>query len=513
MKSSSEKENQAFIDLLKSKLDSTKKNQYDKGVVIYASDGIAAIAFLPQAKMSNVITFSSGETGIIMNLERDFVLASILGDSSSVKEGDFVTIKSDTFKIKTGLNLLGRVLNGLGDPIDGLGEIVGVESEVEKMAPGVMTRKSVHEPIQTGILAIDALIPIGRGQRELIIGDRKTGKTSIAIDAIINQAIINKDKDDNEKVYSVYVAIGQKLSSLARIVETLKKYDAMKYTVVISSTSSDSAAMQYFAPYVGCSIAEFFRDNKMHSLIVYDDLSKHAVAYRQMSLLLKRQPSREAYPSDVFYIHSKLLERSAKLSAEFGSGSMTSLPIIETQAGDVSGYIPTNVISITDGQIFLETSLFLKGIMPAINVGLSVSRVGSAAQVKAVKKFSSNLKLSLAQFRELEAFSQFASDMDESSKLMLARGEKMVELLKQNNFNPISMEAESALLLMANKNLMDFLSTKQIKDFKSKIIQELSSNHKDLCDKIEQSKDIDEDSQNQILEIAKKIISTLKDIS
>jgi F-type H+-transporting ATPase subunit alpha len=261
VKSSSEKENQAFIDLLKSKLDSTKKNQYDKGVVIYASDGIAAIAFLPQAKMSNVITFSSGETGIIMNLERDFVLASILGDSSSVKEGDFVTIKSDTFKIKTGLNLLGRVLNGLGDPIDGLGEIVGVESEVEKMAPGVMTRKSVHEPIQTGILAIDALIPIGR---ELRIGDRKTGKTSIAIDAIINQAIINKDKDDNEKVYSVYVAIGQKLSSLARIVETLKKYDAMKYTVVISSTSSDSAAMQYFAPYVGCSIAEFFRDNTIY---------------------------------------------------------------------------------------------------------------------------------------------------------------------------------------------------------------------------------------------------------
>src|SRR5690606_37686112 len=405
----------------------------ETGSVLSVGDGIARIYGLENVVSGELVEFSSGQQGLVLNLEEDNVGVAILGDFQSIREGDTVKRTGQIASVPVGKELLGRVVNALGQPIDGKGPINTTETRPpEATAPGIMQRKSVHEPLQTGIKALDALVPIGRGQRELIIGDRQTGKTAVAVDAIINQKGLG--------VYCVYVAIGQKQSTVAQVVDKLTQHGAMEYTIVVSAGASESAPLQYFAPYAGVAMAEYFRDNKMHGLIVYDDLSKQAVAYRQLSLLLRRPPGREAYPGDVFYIHSRLLERAAKLSDAEGAGSLTALPIIETQAGDVSAYIPTNVISITDGQIFLETDLFHSGVRPAINVGLSVSRVGSAAQIKAMKQVSGTLKLDLAQYRELAAFAQFGSDLDKATQETLARGARIVEVLKQGQYEPMAVE-------------------------------------------------------------------------
>ncbi|RKH40998.1 F0F1 ATP synthase subunit alpha [Corallococcus sp. AB049A] len=407
----------------------------ETGTVLTVGDGIARVYGLEGALAGELVEFTNGVQGLVLNLEEDNVGVAIMGEFKDIREGDSVKRTGQIASVPVGKGLLGRVVNALGQPVDGKGPIEATEHRrLEVKAPGIVKRKSVHEPLQTGIKALDALVPVGRGQRELIIGDRQTGKTAVAIDAIINQKGLG--------VYCIYVAIGQKQSTVAQVVEKLTKHGAMEYTTVVAANASDPAPMQYFAPYAGVAIGEYFRDNKMHGLIVYDDLSKQAVAYRQLSLLLRRPPGREAYPGDVFYIHSRLLERAAKLSDEEGAGSLTALPIIETQAGDVSAYIPTNVISITDGQIFLETDLFFSGVRPAINVGLSVSRVGSAAQIKAMKQVAGSMKLELAQYRELAAFAQFGSDLDKATQETLARGARMVELLKQGQYEPLSVERQ-----------------------------------------------------------------------
>jgi F-type H+-transporting ATPase subunit alpha len=419
------------------------RNQLQEiGEVVSVGDGVAKIAGLQSASMSSVLEFSSGDSGIVLNLEHDLVGAIILNKACAIKEGDKVTLKSKLLKIGVGNELLGRVLDGMGNPIDGKGEIkCSQESYVESPAPGIIQRKSVHRPMQTGIKAIDTLIPIGKGQRELIIGDRQTGKTAITLDTILNQK--------GKGVYCVYVGIGQKQSSMASLVHKLEQHGVMDYCTVISTSASDSAALQYLSPYVGCTIAEFFRDQGKDALIIYDDLSKHAVAYREISLLLRRPPGREAYPGDVFYIHSRLLERAAQMSDECGGGSLTALPIIETQAGDISSYIPTNVISITDGQIFLEKELFFKGVRPAINIGSSVSRVGSAAQIKAMKQVAGSIKLELAQYREMEDFAKFGSDLDESTVKILEKGRLLVEVLKQNQNEPLEVEEQILSIYLA----------------------------------------------------------------
>jgi F-type H+/Na+-transporting ATPase subunit alpha len=401
----------------------------ETGTVLSVGDGIARVYGLEGALSGELVEFANGVQGLVLNLEEDNVGIAIMGDFTEIREGDLVKRTGKIASVPTGRALLGRVVNALGVPLDGKGPIVGEQRRIELKAPGIVQRKGVHEPMQTGVKALDALVPIGRGQRELIIGDRQTGKTAVALDAIINQ----KGKD----VYCIYVAIGQKQSTVAQVVDKLTRYGAMEYTCVVAANASDPAPMQFFAPYTGVTIGEYFRDNKMHALIVYDDLSKQAVAYRQLSLLLRRPPGREAYPGDVFYIHSRLLERAAKLSDEAGAGSLTALPIIETQAGDVSAYIPTNVISITDGQIFLESDLFFAGVRPAINVGISVSRVGSAAQIKAMKQVAGTLKLDLAQYREMQAFAQFGSDLDKATQDLLARGARLVEVLKQGQYEPM----------------------------------------------------------------------------
>jgi F-type H+/Na+-transporting ATPase subunit alpha len=407
----------------------------ETGSVLSVGDGIARVYGLDGAQSGELVEFPSGVKGLVLNLEEDNVGIAIMGEFRDVREGDLVKRTGQIASVPVGKALLGRVVNALGEPLDGKGPIESTEQRrLEVKAPGIVKRKSVHEPLQTGVKALDALVPIGRGQRELIIGDRQTGKTAVAIDAIINQRGLG--------VYCIYVAIGQKQSTVAQVVDKLRHHGAMEFTTVVTAGASDPAPLQFFAPYAGCAMGEYFRDNKMHALIVYDDLSKQAVAYRQLSLLLRRPPGREAYPGDVFYIHSRLLERAAKLSDEEGAGSLTALPIIETQAGDVSAYIPTNVISITDGQIFLETDLFYAGVRPAINVGLSVSRVGSAAQVKAMKQVAGSMKLELAQYRELAAFSQFGSDLDKATQETLARGERLVELLKQPQYSPIPVERQ-----------------------------------------------------------------------
>ena len=414
----------------------------ETGTVLSVGDGIARVYGLEGVLSGELVEFSNGVRGLVLNLEEDNVGVAIMGDFKDIREGDLVKRTSTIASVPVGKGLLGRVVSPLGEPLDGKGPIVSTEPRrLEVKAPGIVKRKSVHEPLQTGIKALDALVPIGRGQRELIIGDRQTGKTAVAIDAIINQKGLN--------VYCVYVAIGQKQSTVAQVVEKLTRAGAMEYTVVVAANASDPAPMQFFAPYAGVAIGEYFRDNKMHGLIVYDDLSKQAVAYRQLSLLLRRPPGREAYPGDVFFIHSRLLERAAKLSDEEGAGSLTALPIIETQAGDVSAYIPTNVISITDGQIFLETDLFFAGVRPAINVGLSVSRVGSAAQIKAMKQVAGTLKLDLAQYRELAAFAQFGSDLDKATQETLARGARLVEVLKQGQYEPMPVEKQVMQLYAA----------------------------------------------------------------
>ena len=440
-----------------------------------------------------MVEFDDKTLGMALNLEEDNVGVVIFGDDRNIKEGDTVKRTGRIVDTAVGSELLGRVLDGLGNDIDGKGSIKSKERRmVDVRAPGIIPRESVSEPMQTGLKAIDALVPVGRGQRELIIGDRQTGKTAVAIDTIINQKELNKDKKDEEKLFCIYVSIGQKRSTVAQIVKTLEDQDALSYTVVVAATASDPAPLQYLAPYTGCAIGEWFRDNGMHALIIYDDLSKQAVAYRQMSLLLRRPPGREAYPGDVFYLHSRLLERAAKLNKENGSGSLTALPIIETQAGDVSAYIPTNVISITDGQIFLETDLFYQGIRPAINVGLSVSRVGSAAQVKAMKQVAGSIKLELAQYREMAAFAQFGSDLDASTQKLLNRGARLTELLKQGQYQPMSVEEQVLVIFAGVNGYLDDLDKEKVGEFERFLVESFKKNQKKLMQSIKTKKSLDD---------------------
>ena len=478
------------------------------GKVLSVGDGIARVYGLDHVQAGEMVEFNDGSKGMALNLENDNVGIVIFGDDRQIKEGDTVKRTKAIVDVPVGKELLGRVLDGLGNPIDGKGSLNKSikRKRVEVKAPGIIPRKSVNEPMQTGLKAIDSLIPIGRGQRELIIGDRQTGKTAVAVDTIINQKKINETNDEKKKLYCVYVAIGQKRSTVAQIVKTLEDAGAMKYTTVVSATASDSAPLQFLAPYTGCTIGEYFRDNGMHALIIYDDLSKQAVAYRQMSLLLRRPPGREAYPGDVFYLHSRLLERAAKLNENEGGGSLTALPIIETQAGDVSAYIPTNVISITDGQIFLETELFNQGIRPAVNVGLSVSRVGSAAQTKAMKKVAGSIKLELAQYREMAAFAQFGSDLDASTQKLLNRGSKLTELLKQNQYSPLTVAEQVVVIFSGVKGFLDNIDLNKIKEFENKLLDKIKADNMELLNSIDTTGKLDEN--NEI--ILTKIIEDLK---
>ena len=469
------------------------------GQVLSVGDGIARIYGLDNVEAGEMVEFSEGTKGMALNLETDNVGVVIFGDDSHIKEGDIVKRTGEIVDVPVGKELLGRVVDGLGNPIDGKGPINSKDKKrVEVKAPGIIPRKSVSEPMQTGLKAIDSLIPIGRGQRELIIGDRQTGKTAIAIDTIINQKEINKSDDESKKLYCVYVAIGQKRSTVAQIVKTLEDAGAMEYSIVVAATASDPAPLQFLAPYTGCAMGEFFRDNGMHGLIVYDDLSKQAVAYRQMSLLLRRPPGREAFPGDVFYLHSRLLERAAKLNDENGGGSLTALPIIETQASDVSAYIPTNVISITDGQIFLETELFFQGIRPAVNVGISVSRVGSAAQIKAMKQVAGTIKLELAQYREMAAFAQFGSDLDASTQQLLNRGSKLTELLKQGQYSPLKVEEQVVSIFAGVKGFLDDIQNSKIKDFEDQLLSAIKSQSPDILENIVSSGKLDETNEKKL---------------
>lgn len=442
------------------------------GQVLSVGDGIARIYGLDNVQAGEMVEFTGGIRGMALNLEEDNVGVVIFGSDRDIAEGDMVKRTGDIVAVPVGKGLLGRVVDPLGNPLDGKGPITAeTQCEVDVKAPGIIPRKSVHEPMQTGLKAVDALIPIGRGQRELIIGDRQTGKTAIAIDAILNQKTVNATDDESRKLYCVYVAIGQKRSSVAQIVKTLEENGALEYSIIVAATASDPAPLQFLAPFAGCTMGEYFRDNKMHALIVYDDLSKQAVAYRQMSLLLRRPPGREAYPGDVFYLHSRLLERAAKMNDDAGGGSMTALPIIETQANDVSAYIPTNVISITDGQIFLETDLFYQGIRPAVNVGLSVSRVGSSAQIKAMKQVAGKIKGDLAQYREMAAFAQFGSDLDATTQRLLHRGERLTELLKQRQFSPLNV-AEQVIVIYAGVNgYLDKIDVREIGRYENGLLE------------------------------------------
>ncbi|MCH8862596.1 MAG: F0F1 ATP synthase subunit alpha [Proteobacteria bacterium] len=475
------------------------------GEVLSVGDGIARVYGLDNVQAGELVEFPGGVKGMALNLEADNVGIVIFGEDRGIKEGDTVKRTGDIVDVPVGKGLLGRVVDGLGNPIDGKGPIESDERRrVEVKAPGIIPRQSVHEPMQTGLKAIDCLVPIGRGQRELIIGDRQTGKTAVAIDAIINQKGINASDDESKKLYCVYVAIGQKRSTVAQIVKTLEDAGAMEYTIVVAATASEPAPLQFLAAYSGCTMGEYFRDNGMHALIIYDDLSKQAVAYRQMSLLLRRPPGREAYPGDVFYLHSRLLERAAKMNADNGSGSLTALPIIETQAGDVSAYIPTNVISITDGQIFLETELFYQGIRPAINVGLSVSRVGSAAQVKAMKQVSGSIKLELAQYREMAAFAQFGSDLDASTQRLLNRGARLTELLKQDQYSPMPV-AEQVVSIFAGVNgFLDGIEVTSITRFEHAFLTEMRSKHAGLLDTIRDEQMLSDDTDKKLRDILGK---------
>ena len=476
------------------------------GQVLSVGDGIARIYGLDNVQAGEMVEFAEGTKGMALNLESDNVGIVIFGDDSKIKEGDVVKRTGSIVDVPVGKELLGRVVDGLGNPIDGKGPIKSAKrSRVEVKAPGIIPRKSVGEPMQTGLKAIDSLIPIGRGQRELIIGDRQTGKTAIAIDTIINQKDNNNSKDEKKKLYCIYVAIGQKRSTVAQIVKTLQDAGAMEYSIVVAATASDPAPLQFLAPYTGCTMGEFFRDNGMHSLIVYDDLSKQAVAYRQMSLLLRRPPGREAFPGDVFYLHSRLLERAAKLNDENGGGSLTALPIIETQASDVSAYIPTNVISITDGQIFLETELFFQGIRPAVNVGISVSRVGSAAQIKAMKKVAGSIKLELAQYREMAAFAQFGSDLDASTQQLLNRGSKLTELLKQSQYSPLKVEEQVVSIYSGVNGYLDNLDNSKIKDFENKLLDDIKSNAPDILNSIRESGKLESKTEEKLKNMLNKI--------
>jgi len=469
------------------------------GRVLSVGDGIARIYGLRNVKAGEMVEFRDGTKGMALNLETDNVGVVIFGDDRSILEGDTVKGTGSIVDVPAGEGLLGRVVDGLGNPIDGKGELKNVtRKRVEVKAPGIIPRKSVHEPMQTGLKCVDSLVPIGRGQRELIIGDRQTGKTAVALDAILNQKAINEGSDESKKLYCVYVAVGQKRSTVAQLVKVLEANDALKYTIIVAATASDAAPLQFLAPYTGAAMGEFFRDNKRHALIIYDDLSKQAVAYRQMSLLLRRPPGREAYPGDVFYLHSRLLERACKLSDAVGAGSMTALPVIETQAGDVSAYIPTNVISITDGQIFLESELFYKGIRPAINVGLSVSRVGSAAQIKAMKQVAGTMKLELAQYREVAAFAQFGSDLDAATQQLLTRGSILTELLKQKQYAPMKTAIQIITIFAGVKGYLDKLVVKEVGKFEAKYIPYMIQNHADIIAAIEKDRELKPDTEKKL---------------
>jgi F-type H+-transporting ATPase subunit alpha len=492
-------------DILKQQIAAfdTEANVAETGQVLSVGDGIARVFGLQNVMAGELVEFpSAGLKGMALNLETDNVGVVIFGDDTQIREGDTVSRTRSIVDVPVGMGLLGRVVDGLGNPIDGKGPIISDQrSRVEVKAPGIIPRKSVHEPMQTGLKAIDALIPIGRGQRELIIGDRQTGKTAVIIDTIINQKVINEGDDDSKKLFCIYVAIGQKRSTVAQLVRTLEENGALQYSIVVAATASDPAPSQFIAPYTGCAMGEFFRDSGKHAVIFYDDLSKQAVAYRQMSLLLRRPPGREAYPGDVFYLHSRLLERAAKMSDAFGAGSLTALPVIETQAGDVSAYIPTNVISITDGQIFLETELFFKGIRPAVNVGISVSRVGSAAQIKAMKKVAGSIKLELAQYREMAAFAQFASDLDASTQKLLARGARLTELLKQPQFHPVPVEEQVVALFAGTRGYLDAIPVGRVGPFESQLLSELKTSHPDVLNRIRADLEIKPDVEKQLLSV------------
>ncbi len=469
------------------------------GQVLSVGDGVARVYGLDNVQAGELVEFPSGVKGMALNLETDNVGIVIFGSDRDIKEGDIVRRTKKIVEVPVGKELLGRVVDPLGNPLDGKGPIKAkAKSLVELKAPGVIERQSVHEPVQTGLKSIDALVPIGRGQRELIIGDRQTGKTAVAVDTIINQKYLNRASDEKKHLYCIYVSIGQKRSTVAQLVRELEEQGAMEYSIVVAATASDSAPLQFLAPYAGCAMGEYFRDNGMHALAIYDDLSKQAVAYRQMSLLLRRPPGREAYPGDVFYIHSRLLERAAKMSDAEGAGSLTALPVIETQAGDISAYIPTNVISITDGQIFLETSLFYKGIRPAIDVGASVSRVGSAAQIKAMKQVAGTIKLELAQYREMEAFAQFASDLDPATQKLLARGARLVQLLKQDQYSPLSVEEQVVVIYAGTKGYLDGVPVNQVGEFEKRLLEDLRANGKGILEKIRDEKKIGDDTEAEM---------------
>ena len=471
------------------------------GQVLSIGDGVARVYGLDNVQAGEMVEFPSGIKGMALNLEQDNVGIVVFGDDREIKEGDIVRRTGTIVEVPTGKGLLGRVVDGLGNPIDGKGPIKAKKtSRVEVKAPGIIPRQSVFEPMQSGLKAVDALVPVGRGQRELIIGDRQTGKTAVAIDTIINQRTINKASDEKKHLYCIYIAIGQKRSTVAQLVKELEEQGAMEYSIVVAATASDPAPMQYLAAYTGAAMGEYFRDNGLHGLVVYDDLSKQAVAYRQMSLLLRRPPGREAYPGDVFYIHSRLLERAAKMSNDQGGGSLTALPIIETQAGDVSAYIPTNVISITDGQIFLETGLFYKGIRPAINVGLSVSRVGSAAQIKAMKQVAGSIKLELAQYREMEAFAQFASDLDASTQKLLARGERLTVLLKQPQYSPLTVEEQVVVIFAGTKGYLDGIAVSDVETYEARLLETLRSSGQGLLDRLAEEKKISDELEAKLRE-------------
>ena len=483
------------------------------GQVLSVGDGIARIYGLDNVQAGEMVEFADGSKGMALNLESDNVGVVIFGDDRAVKEGDTVKRTGAIVDTPVGKELLGRVVDGLGNPIDGKGALDKSikRSRVEVKAPGIIPRKSVSEPMQTGLKSIDSLVPIGRGQRELIIGDRQTGKTAVAIDAIINQKKINESGDEKQKLYCIYVAIGQKRSTVRQIEKTLEEAGAMEYTTIVAATASDAAPLQFLAPYTGCAMGEYFRDNGMHALIIYDDLSKQAVAYRQMSLLLRRPPGREAYPGDVFYLHSRLLERAAKLGDEHGGGSLTALPIIETQAGDVSAYIPTNVISITDGQIFLETELFNQGIRPAINVGLSVSRVGSSAQTKAMKKVSGSMKLELAQYREMAAFAQFGSDLDTATQSLLNRGARLTELLKQPQYSPLTISEQVIVIYAGTNGYLDDIPVVDIQKFERGLLEHLRNNSSDLLEDLANNdRKVDGDLEDKIKSVIKTFLNHFK---
>ncbi|MBS0284436.1 MAG: F0F1 ATP synthase subunit alpha [Proteobacteria bacterium] len=478
----------------------TEAQVSETGQVLSVGDGIARIYGLDNVQAGEMVEFANGVQGMALNLEADNVGVVIFGSDAEIKEGDTVRRTGTIVDVPVGKGLLGRVVDGLGNPIDGKGPIEATERRrVEVKAPGIIPRQSVNEPVQTGLKAIDALVPVGRGQRELIIGDRQTGKTAVAIDTFINQKSTNKGGDETKKLYCIYVAVGQKRSTVAQIVRQLEENGAMEYSIVVAATASEPAPLQFLAPYTGCTMGEYFRDNGMHAVIVYDDLSKQAVAYRQMSLLLRRPPGREAYPGDVFYLHSRLLERAAKMNDKLGGGSLTALPIIETQAGDVSAYIPTNVISITDGQIFLETDLFFAGIRPAINVGLSVSRVGSSAQTKAMKKVSGSIKLELAQYREMAAFAQFGSDLDASTQKLLNRGARLTELLKQPQFHPLPFEEQTVSIFSGTNGYLDSIAVQDVVRYEAALLAYMRDQHADVLAEIRDSRDLGDATKAKVV--------------